>query len=112
MPNRCICDEPSSTAVQPVLTKHTMDDLGHEVFTPTECRDYLGFKSVEVFGSLFQSDATMLEEMLQDRYDALGIPVHLHRHVGMGYKGFGDEPAEERIHKVVVVVVVFIGTQI
>ena len=77
-----------------------MDDFGHEVFTPTECRDYLGFKSVEVFGSEFQSDATMLEEMLQDRYDALGIPVHLHRHVGMGYKGFGDEPAEERIHKV------------
>ena len=76
----------------------------------SEARKELGFKSCVLHEDVLKVNTTAIEDMLQSKCHALGLPRRLHRRVGAGSSGFKryfedeeDEDEENRpskVHKV------------
>jgi hypothetical protein len=75
---------------------------GHKLITPLEAKTIFGFKSIFLWKNEAMPNTTFVEDCLQARYQyhELGIPRRLHRQVGMGNNGFGDQPEVVELHKV------------
>jgi hypothetical protein len=73
---------------------------GHKLITPLEAKTIFGFKSVFLWKNEEKPNTTFVEDCLQGRYHELGLPRRLHRQVGMGDNGFGDQPGVFELHKV------------